>query len=611
MSPIVWDLGHIATFEDLWLVQKAHGVAPLRGELGTVYDPFSAPAQRPRAAAVSAQRGLPRLHGGGAGANAGAPRRRRTCRRTPAAAGGRLRLRDGAAPRDAALGDDAPDAAAHDLGHVRARPRAEACRRRAPAAGEMVAGARGAVRDGRRRAAAASRTTTSARGTRARPARSRSTRPRSPTGRSPSSSRTAATSGASCGPTRAGSGASARASTLPLYWSRDGEGFAVRSFADTAPLDPTLPVCHVSLVRGRRLRALRRQAAADRGRVGEGGVVGRRTGEKQRYPWGDEPADRDRANLDQLAFGTAPAGAYPAGASPCGALQMIGDVWEWTACGFEAYPGFGPSPTASTREEFFGGPYRVLRGGAWATQPGAVTSTFRNWDYPRAAPALRRLSLRRRPGAMTRAMTDRRTSTATASRRHAGRADRRLPARRRAREPRRRRRRPALARNPKTLPPKYFYDARGSELFEQITELPEYYPTRAEQAILDEVAAEIVGGRAARRSWSSSGPGRPARRTRCSTRCSRPGGRRYVPVDVSESAVEESRGAPGRRRTRACEIHGVVGDFERHLERMPAERRPPPDRLPRRHDRQPRPGPSGACCCGRCAQRLGPGRPAC
>ena len=93
---------------------------------------------------------------------------------------------------------------------------------------------------------------------------------------------------------------------------------------------------------------------------------------------------------------------------------------------------------------------------------------------------------------------------------------RRAPERRRAREPSRRR--PAgLASTPKTLPPKYFYDARGSELFEQITELPEYYPTRAEQSVLDEVAAEIVAD-VEPRSWSSSVPARRERRTRCWTR---------------------------------------------------------------------------------------------
>jgi iron(II)-dependent oxidoreductase len=61
---------------------------------------------------------------------------------------------------------------------------------------------------------------------------------------------------------------------------------------------------------------------------------------------------------------------------------MIGDVWEWTADGFDAYPGFEAFPYREYSEEFFGGPYRVLRGGSWATQPDAVTATFRNWDHP-------------------------------------------------------------------------------------------------------------------------------------------------------------------------------------------------------------------------------------
>lgn len=61
---------------------------------------------------------------------------------------------------------------------------------------------------------------------------------------------------------------------------------------------------------------------------------------------------------------------------------MLGDVWEWTASGFEAYPGFEAFPYPEYSEEFLGGPYRVLRGGSWATQPDAVSNTFRNWDYP-------------------------------------------------------------------------------------------------------------------------------------------------------------------------------------------------------------------------------------
>ncbi len=100
-------------------------------------------------------------------------------------------------------------------------------------------------------------------------------------------------------------------------------------------------------------------------------------------PWGEEPASAERhANLDQLGRGPAVAGAYPEGASPCGCLGMIGDVWEWTATAFDGYPGFAPYPYREYSEVFFGGDYRVLRGGSWATRPRVGTATFRNWDLP-------------------------------------------------------------------------------------------------------------------------------------------------------------------------------------------------------------------------------------
>ena len=73
---------------------------------------------------------------------------------------------------------------------------------------------------------------------------------------------------------------------------------------------------------------------------------------------------------------------------------MLGDVWEWTASGFEAYGGFEAFPYREYSEEFFGGPYRVLRGGSWATQPDAVTQHLPQLGLPRAAPDLRRLPLR-------------------------------------------------------------------------------------------------------------------------------------------------------------------------------------------------------------------------
>jgi iron(II)-dependent oxidoreductase len=86
--------------------------------------------------------------------------------------------------------------------------------------------------------------------------------------------------------------------------------------------------------------------------------------------------------VDQLGFGTAPVGAYPRNVSPIGCRGMIGDVWEWTASDFGPWPGFEAFPYREYSEVFFGDEYKVLRGGSWATRPGAVRNTFRNWDYP-------------------------------------------------------------------------------------------------------------------------------------------------------------------------------------------------------------------------------------
>ena len=103
----------------------------------------------------------------------------------------------------------------------------------------------------------------------------------------------------------------------------------------------------------------------------------------RRAPWGDEPAVAGvHANLDQRAGGTVPAGSLPAGASPYGVLGMIGDVWEWTASDFGGYPGFRAFPYREYSEVFFGSRYKVLRGGSWATRPRLATASFRNWDFP-------------------------------------------------------------------------------------------------------------------------------------------------------------------------------------------------------------------------------------
>jgi L-histidine Nalpha-methyltransferase len=124
--------------------------------------------------------------------------------------------------------------------------------------------------------------------------------------------------------------------------------------------------------------------------------------------------------------------------------------------------------------------------------------------------------------------------------------------------------RAGLTATPKSLPPKWFYDAEGSALFEKITELPEYYPTRAERAILRAVAGEIASSADAR-ALVELGSG-SSEKTRLLLDALRDHGtlRSYVPVDVSESALVLAGDAlaveyPG------LEVHAVVADFEEHL----------------------------------------------
>jgi L-histidine N-alpha-methyltransferase len=125
-----------------------------------------------------------------------------------------------------------------------------------------------------------------------------------------------------------------------------------------------------------------------------------------------------------------------------------------------------------------------------------------------------------------------------------------------------------LTRPFKELPPKHFYDARGAELFDQICELPEYYPTRAERAILEQSAEELATLTGAVE-LVELGSGTAAK-TRVLLDALQANGTlyRYVPVDVTEQmvrdcAAELTREYPGLR------VHGVIGDFERHLDRVP------------------------------------------
>jgi iron(II)-dependent oxidoreductase len=168
----------------------------------------------------------------------------------------------------------------------------------------------------------------------------------------------------------------------PLYWEMRDGAWHRREMDRTTPVQPDHPVCHVSWYEaeafatwaGKRLPTEQEWEAA--------ATWDPATGSRRAYPWGDQAPTALHANLDQLAFGTAPVGAHARYASPIGCLDMIGNVWEWTASDFAPWPGYETFPYAEYSEVFFGPRFKVLRGGSWATRPGAIRGTFRNWDYP-------------------------------------------------------------------------------------------------------------------------------------------------------------------------------------------------------------------------------------
>lgn len=165
----------------------------------------------------------------------------------------------------------------------------------------------------------------------------------------------------------------------PLFWVRHPDGrWCERRFDDTVALAPCHPVVHVNWYEaqayckwaGRRLPTEAEWETA--------ATLDPATGRKRRFPWGDEPPTRARANLDFEAGGTADVRAHPEGDSPVGCRQMIGNVWEWVEDTFEPYPGFAPGPYREYSQPYFG-QKKVLRGGCWATRSRLIRSTWRNF----------------------------------------------------------------------------------------------------------------------------------------------------------------------------------------------------------------------------------------
>ncbi|MBU8897244.1 ergothioneine biosynthesis protein EgtB [Corallococcus sp. M34] len=167
----------------------------------------------------------------------------------------------------------------------------------------------------------------------------------------------------------------------PLFWIPRGSGtWQRRRFGAVEPLPLDEPVQHVCWYEAdayARWAGKRLPTETEWERAARGG-----DGVPRPYPWGDTPPTAAHATLGGDTWGPSPVGSHPAGVSPDGVWGLLGDVWEWTASDFRPYAGFRAFPYREYSEVFFGPDSKVLRGGAWASAPVAVRSSFRNWDFP-------------------------------------------------------------------------------------------------------------------------------------------------------------------------------------------------------------------------------------
>jgi len=169
--------------------------------------------------------------------------------------------------------------------------------------------------------------------------------------------------------------------SCPVYWLAQDGRWLQRRYDRIVPLRPHAALIHVCWFEadaycrwaGRRLPTEAEWEAA-----AAGAPVAL---EKRTYPWGETAPGAEHANLYGVLGDAADVAAFPAGDSAWGCRQMLGNVWEWTADWFAPYPGFVRDPYKEYSEPWFGD-HKVLRGGCHATRAALLTNTWRNFYTP-------------------------------------------------------------------------------------------------------------------------------------------------------------------------------------------------------------------------------------
>jgi len=173
---------------------------------------------------------------------------------------------------------------------------------------------------------------------------------------------------------RAGAGANA-----PRYWVKQGNSWRQRWFDKMLQLAPEHPLVHVNWHEAQAFCRFAGRRLPTEAEWEYAATWDRRAGSKRRYPWGETGPAAGHANLE--TGGPVAVDAFSVGDSASGCRQLLGNVWEWTESSFDPYPGFVIDPYQEYSQPWFG-THKVLRGASFATTRRLVRNTFRNFYTP-------------------------------------------------------------------------------------------------------------------------------------------------------------------------------------------------------------------------------------